>query len=323
MLQVRDGVLQVLLWQRAQEPFSGAWALPGGVVSPDETLEASIRRHLAAKVDLAEVAHLEQVATYGDPGRNPVEWEIATAYLGLVPLGVDPSVPDDTSWQPVDALPTTAFDHGAIVHSARERLRGKLSYSNIGFALAPATFTLNELRAVYAAALGYDVSATNLKRVLDQAWRPRAHRRSPRPGSRRGSSRGGVRVLRAVARDHRSVRRPPAARPPAAVARLNRGQAALFAQLGRLDHEPRSVGAEPVARELDRRAVGRVADPLDEQQRRAAPDAERARIGRARLDQLEPLDGARPAAGRSRRPSGRSSEPPRSMSSMSGKSRGG
>ena len=100
------------------------------------------------------------------PSRNPVEWEIATAYLGLVPLGVDPSVPDDTSWHPVDDLPPTAFDHGAIIHSARDRLRGKLSYTNIGFALAPATFTLTELRDVYAAALGYDVSATNLKRVL-------------------------------------------------------------------------------------------------------------------------------------------------------------
>jgi len=166
VLQVRDGVLQALLWQRALEPFSGAWALPGGVLAVDETLEASIRRHLAVKVDLAEVAHLEQVATYGDPGRNPVEWEIATAYLGLVPLGVDPSVPPDTNWHPVDHLPATAFDHGAIIHSARDRLRGKLSYSNIGFALAPATFTLNELRDVYTAALGYDVSATNLKRVL-------------------------------------------------------------------------------------------------------------------------------------------------------------
>jgi ADP-ribose pyrophosphatase YjhB (NUDIX family) len=166
VLQVRDGVLQVLLWQRALDPFAGAWALPGGVLVAGETLEASIRRNLATKVDLAEVAHLEQVATYGDPGRNPVEWEIATAYLGLVPLGVDPSVPDDTTWHPVDDLPETAFDHGAIVHAARDRLRGKLSYSNIGFALAPTSFTLNELRDVYTAALGYDVSATNLKRVL-------------------------------------------------------------------------------------------------------------------------------------------------------------
>lgn len=166
VLQVRDGVLQVLLWQRAREPFTHAWALPGGVLAARETLEASIRRHLATKVDLAEVAHLEQVSTYGDPDRNPVEWEIATAYLGLVPLGVDPSVPADTSWHPVDDLPPTAFDHRAIIHSARDRLRGKLSYTTIGFALAPATFTLTELRDVYAAALGYDVSATNLKRVL-------------------------------------------------------------------------------------------------------------------------------------------------------------
>ena len=80
-----------------------------------------------------------------------------------------------------------AFDHGAIIHSARDRLRGKLSYSNIGFALAPATFTLNELRDVYAAALGYDVSATNLKRVL-----LRRGALSP-TGGRRDSGRAGGR----------------------------------------------------------------------------------------------------------------------------------
>ena len=187
MLQVRDGALQVLLWQRALDPFAGAWSLPGGTLAPGETLEASIRRHLAAKVDLAEVAHLEQVATYSAPDRNPVEWEIATAYLGLVPLGVDPSVPVDTRWHGVDDLPATAFDHGAIIESARERLRGKLSYTNIGFALAPPTFTLNELRDVYAAALGYDVSATNLKRVLVRrgALVPTGARRDPgRSGGR-------------------------------------------------------------------------------------------------------------------------------------------
>jgi ADP-ribose pyrophosphatase YjhB (NUDIX family) len=187
VLQVRDGVLQVLLWQRARDPFRSAWALPGGVLAANETLEASIRRHLATKVDLAEVAHLEQVSTYGDPDRNPVEWEIATAYLGLVPLGVDPSVPEDTSWHPVDDLPPTAFDHGAIIHAARDRLRGKLSYTNIGFAIAPATFTLTELRDVYAAALGYDVSATNLKRVLLRrgAIAPTGGRRDPgRAGGR-------------------------------------------------------------------------------------------------------------------------------------------
>lgn len=165
---MRDGTLQVLLWQRAREPFEGAWALPGGLLEPGEALEESIRRHLAAKVDVREVTHLEQLATYGDPRRNPATWELATAYLGLVELGLDPDVPDDTRWHPVDDLPRTAFDHGAIVLAGRERLRGKLSYSNAGFALAPPSFTLAELREVYVAALGHEVSATNLRRVLER-----------------------------------------------------------------------------------------------------------------------------------------------------------
>jgi 8-oxo-dGTP diphosphatase len=154
VFQVRDGRLQALLWQRAKEPFRDAWALPGGVLSPGETLEESIRRHLAAKVDVREVSHLEQLATYSDPGRDPRGWELATAYLGLVQLGLDPHVPVDTEWHPVDELPLTAFDHGEIVLAGRERLRGKLSYSNAGFALAPATFTLAELREVYVAGGG-------------------------------------------------------------------------------------------------------------------------------------------------------------------------
>ena len=166
VFQVRDGALTVLLWERAREPFSGAWALPGGTLVAGETLEASILRHLATKVDVREVSHLEQLGTWSAPDRHPERWELATAYLGLVPLGMDPRVPDDTRWHRVDVLPETAFDNGAIVLAGRDRLRGKLSYSNIGFALAPETFTLAELRDVYEAALGYDVSATNLKRVL-------------------------------------------------------------------------------------------------------------------------------------------------------------
>jgi 8-oxo-dGTP diphosphatase len=166
VFQVRDGALSVLLWERARDPFTGAWALPGGTLVAGETLETSILRHLATKVDVREVSHLEQLGTWSAPVRHPERWELATAYLGLVPLGMNPRVPSDTHWHPVDALPETAFDHGAIVLAGRSRLRGKLSYSNIGFALAPESFTLAELRDVYEAALGYDVSATNLKRVL-------------------------------------------------------------------------------------------------------------------------------------------------------------
>jgi ADP-ribose pyrophosphatase YjhB (NUDIX family) len=166
VFQVREGVLCVLFWERAREPFSGAWSLPGGTLVEDESLESTIQRHLATKVDVREVAHLEQLGTWSDPARHPDRWELATAYLGLVPLGLDPRVPEDTAWHPVDTLPETAFDHGTIVLTGRDRLRGKLSYSNIGFGLAPQTFTLAELRDIYEAALGYEVSATNLKRIL-------------------------------------------------------------------------------------------------------------------------------------------------------------
>ena len=166
VLQVRGRDLQVLLWQRAREPFSGAWALPGGALESEETLERSIRRHLAAKVDVRELAHLEQLETRSDPARDPRGRTLATAYLGLVPADVDPDVPGDTAWHPVNELPRLAFDHASIALAGRERLRAKLSYTNIGFALAPPAFTVSELRALYRAALGHEVSATNLQRVL-------------------------------------------------------------------------------------------------------------------------------------------------------------
>jgi ADP-ribose pyrophosphatase YjhB (NUDIX family) len=166
ILQVREGRLQVLLWQRAKEPDLGAWSLPGGYLEPGETLEESIRRHLAAKVDVREVAHVEQLETLSDPNRYAREWQLATAYLGLVPRDVDPALPGDTRWFAVDELPALAFDHREITLAGRERLRGKLSYTNAGFALAPQEFTLSELREIYVAALGHGVSATNLKRVL-------------------------------------------------------------------------------------------------------------------------------------------------------------
>jgi len=166
VLRVGDGRLEALLWERAREPYAGAWALPGGVLEPHETLEDCARRHLAQKVDVRELSHLEQLETLSDPERNPACRELVTAYLGLVPSDADPDGPDDTRWHPVDALPELAYDHETILLSARERLRGKLSYTNLGFALAPPEFTIAELRTLYAAALGHPVAATNLQRVL-------------------------------------------------------------------------------------------------------------------------------------------------------------
>jgi hypothetical protein len=166
VLQVRARALHVLLWQRAREPFAGAWALPGGLLSPAETLDESIRHHLAAKVDVRELAHAEQLGTWSDPARDPTRRELATGYLGLVPADLDPALPGDTAWHPVDDLPPLAYDHADLILAGRDRLRAKLSYTNVGFALAPPSFTLPELREVYVAALGHEVSATNLKRVL-------------------------------------------------------------------------------------------------------------------------------------------------------------
>lgn len=211
VFQVRDLVLQVLLWERARDPYRGTWSLPGGTLEPGETLEASILRHLAAKVDVREVAHLEQLGTWSDPARHPGRWELATAYLGLVPLGIDPRVPEDTRWHPVDRLPPTAFDHGEIVEAGRERLRGKLSYSNVGFALAPETFTLAELSAVYGAALGYEVSATNLKRVLVRrgALVPTGARRTHGPAGGRPAEVFRFRTRQLEVTDPFAVLRPP------------------------------------------------------------------------------------------------------------------
>ena len=166
VFQVRDGRLDVLLWERALDPCAGCWSLPGGELAAVETLERSIRRHLAAKVDVRELSHLEQLETLSDPARSPLRRELATAYLGLVPRDAEPALPPDTRWHPVDELPVLAFDHERVLLAARDRLRGKLSYTNIGFALAPATFTISELRDLYRAAIGHEISATNLQRVL-------------------------------------------------------------------------------------------------------------------------------------------------------------
>ena len=97
VLQVRGDSLCVLLWQRARPPFEGAWSLPGGYLEPGHDLERSIRTQLARKVDVSELSSLEQLETVGEPDRHPEEWQLATAYLGLIPRGLDPAVPEDTA----------------------------------------------------------------------------------------------------------------------------------------------------------------------------------------------------------------------------------
>ena len=121
----RKPALHVLLWQRALEPEAGKWSLPGGRLGDDEDMTSSVRRQLAEKVDLRELAHLEQLAVFSDPHRVPGVRTIASTFLGLVPSPATPELPPDTQWHPVSELPPMAFDHGPMVEHARTRLVAK------------------------------------------------------------------------------------------------------------------------------------------------------------------------------------------------------
>jgi ADP-ribose pyrophosphatase YjhB (NUDIX family) len=182
VLQVRGGVLSVLLWRRALAPHAGRWALPGGALAAGEDLGPSIRRQLAEKVDVRELSHLEQLDSRAAPRRTPGRRTVATTYLGLVPGHGDPSLPADTRWHPVDAAPRLAFDHASVVEAACRRLRSKLSYTNLGFALAPPEFTMSELAGYYRACLGHDVDATNLQRILVRREQIEPTGQTARPG---------------------------------------------------------------------------------------------------------------------------------------------
>lgn len=184
----------------------------------DEDVESSIRRQLAEKVDVRQLSHVEQLAVFSAPDRVPGPRVVATAFLGLVPSDVDPERPADTEWHCVEKLPAMAFDHALIVDRARHRLGSKLSYTNVGFALAPPEFTISLLRDHYSAALGYRVSATNLQRVLSRRLllEPTGGTAPPGPSGGRPAalfrfSAKGIKVT-----DPFAVLRPPGSGRPAA-----------------------------------------------------------------------------------------------------------
>ena len=164
VLRVTDR-LETLLWRRSRAPAKDCWSLPGGFVRQGESLEGAMRRHLAEKVGVTDVGHLEQLDSHS-ADTHPELWLLDVSYLALIPRGAEPALPPDTEWHPVDGLPTVAFGHAGAIARAHERLRGKFSYSNAAFALAPPRFTLRELASVYEAVLGYVVDPTNLGRVL-------------------------------------------------------------------------------------------------------------------------------------------------------------
>ncbi len=166
---LRDDDLQVLLVRRRHPPFEGMWAIPGGFVEMDETLETAARRELQEETGLTGVP-LEQLYTFGDPGRDPRGRSITVAYFAAVPAGsVVARAGDDAAevgWWSIYDLPPLAFDHDKILAYALTRLRYKLEYTAVGFSLLPEQFTLTQLQAAYEIVLGVRLDKRNFRRKI-------------------------------------------------------------------------------------------------------------------------------------------------------------
>lgn len=152
-LTIRDRRLHVLIVERGVEPYEGAWALPGGFIRPDEDLAEAAVRELAEETGLDTApAHIEQLASYGGPGRDPRMRVVSISYLAFAPDLPDPRAGTDAAaavWHPVDDVPRLAFDHQHILADGVERARSKLEYTPLATAFAGETFTVSELRLIY------------------------------------------------------------------------------------------------------------------------------------------------------------------------------
>jgi len=169
---IRDGALAVLLVRRGIEPGAGRWALPGGFVRPDEDLDAAARRELDEETGLGTARlHLEQLASYGAPQRDPRMRVVTVAYLCLTP---DPTTPvaggdaADVAWTAVADLDETdlAFDHHRILVDGLQRARAKLEYTPVATSFCPAEFTVADLRRVYEIVWNTTLDARNFHRKV-------------------------------------------------------------------------------------------------------------------------------------------------------------
>jgi 8-oxo-dGTP diphosphatase len=174
VLTIRDDDLVVLCVRRGIPPYTGKLALPGGFVRPDETLAMAAARELGEETGLFADVHLEQLASYGDPGRDPRLRVVTVAYLALAPSLPAPRAGSDAAdacWLPTSALlggppGELAFDHDVILADGVERARSKLEYSPLATAFCPATFTVGQLRRVYEIVWGTRLDPRNFHRKV-------------------------------------------------------------------------------------------------------------------------------------------------------------
>jgi 8-oxo-dGTP diphosphatase len=166
---IQSGELRLLLVKRGIAPFAGQFAIPGGFVLEDESLDQAALRELKEETGVGDV-YLEQLYSFGDPGRDPRGRVITVAYYALISGDRSPLVAGtdaaDAQWCAVRELPHLAFDHRKILDYALERLRNKLEYTTVGFQLLPSRFSLTELQEVYEAILGKKLDKRNFRRKL-------------------------------------------------------------------------------------------------------------------------------------------------------------
>jgi 8-oxo-dGTP diphosphatase len=176
VLTIRDDRLCALVVERANEPFKGRWALPGGFVEPDEGLNDAARRELEEETGVGVgAARLEQLASYGDPDRDPRGRIVSVAWMAVVPEGAEPRAGSDAAkaaWKPVRTLlrrGQLAFDHRAILADGVERARAKLEYTALATAFVEEEFTIADLRRVYEVVWGTRLDPGNFHRKVTRA----------------------------------------------------------------------------------------------------------------------------------------------------------
>ena len=197
---LQDGKLDLLLVRRSDDPFAGAWALPGAAVGLDEPLDDAARRALVDRTGIGD-AYLEQLYTFGEPGRDPRGRTVSVAYFAILPVrpedlrtgrGVDAA-----TWRPARDLLPLAFDHGRIAHYALWRLVQKMEHTPLGFHLLPEQFTLGDLRTLHETILDRRFDPSNFNRQALARWDL-----APVPGQRDRRTRRPARLYRYIgARD--------------------------------------------------------------------------------------------------------------------------
>ena len=165
----QDGV-SVLLIQRKYEPYKNSWAIPGGFVLEDESLEEAVKRELAEETGIT-VNYLEQLYTFGEPKRDPRQRIIAVAYFGLVKASQYQELKASTDaenakWFSIKKLPALAFDHKQILQVAIERLRAKVRYQPVGFELLDKKFPFSDLEKLYTALLDKEINRRNFSKKI-------------------------------------------------------------------------------------------------------------------------------------------------------------